>query len=406
VAGAEEGENMKKEDIIKFFVIAVVALFVIEMLALGAAMAGDTSSPSSQGQSGRGFIDVNATVDYYEPAISVVGQGSALEAAIAQLKAEGKVDYEGVDDYGVRTLTLSLGTSVKEATGRLRSANATVGVFASLIIPSAEVITPSGSYVAAGGSVRYPLNPDVEPGGQVHFSATVNVESGQIVSFENIVVRSTEASSAIVQAQFVDIGKGTYVALVPWESRRISRDALLEELKKADENATLSYEEKSYAVPDVPLTQQQADALGAQLPSYVVSVGTNAISVSRDFTDANALRMQLLQFGVQAQFPSSRIVFFLFPNESAQEGKAPQAAAIALNNSGINFTSIMPLQSYKITLPQSFYSDGAQYSLEEVQREYEMALNASGYEGNASVLVEFEHVGERVTLIKSIRQVQ
>lgn len=388
---------MKKEDLIKLFVAAVVILFVVEMFALGASIAGNNSTgPEGQKkQSGRGFIEVNATVDYYEPQISISGNSSGLEDAIARLKLEGKIQNDSKNEYGARVLYASESASIKEIAGVLKGQNATVSAYAVLVIPSAEVISPSGNYEAVGGTLRYPISPDVEQGGQVGFDATVNVVEGQIISFENIKITAGEISYALVQVPYENVAKGSYVALVPWEKRAIGKDALLLALREIDANATLSYEEKSYALPQPQLSAQEANALNAQAPSYVVSVSQNAISVQRGFADAQKVQDDMNAFGLQVQLPPSRIVFSL-PGAS----NAAQDATAVFESQNVSIISIEPLLIYRLTLPQTI--GAGNYALSQAQRSVQMPLNASGDEGNVSVLVEFEHVGSEVTAVKSI----
>ncbi|VVB58364.1 Uncharacterised protein [Candidatus Anstonella stagnisolia] len=392
---------MEKKDIVKIFVIAIVVLFVLEMAAIGFSISNSNNTGNEKkGESGRGIIDVNATIEMYEPQLIVVGEGSALEAAISKMKGSGDIVNDTTNAQGMRVLGLSFGSDVREAARAIEAANASVSAYAILSVPQVvEVRTPSASLEASGGSLRYPIKPDVEAGGQVHFSAIVNVNNGQIDTFENILVSASETATAAVQAQFENVAKGKFRVLVPWEKRRIDKAALLSALQVQDANATLSYEEKSYALPQTPLNAQQISSIEGG-PAYVANVNSEVISVARDFTDSQALQAGLSQIGVAVQLPPSVITVSMSADANNSEGRI----YAALNRTNVSAISVEQATSYRVVLPKNFTSGGVQYELGANMGEFEMPLNVSTENGTVTIVLEFDHIGSVVSALKSASQ--
>lgn len=393
---------MEKKDIVKIFVVAIVALFMIEMAAIGFSISSNNNAGNAgKGESGRGLVDVNATLEAYEPMLFVVGEGSALEAAIARMKEDGEVENDTLNEQGVRVLGLFYGSDVLGIARKLGKANASVSAPAIISIPQqVEVKTPSANFEAAGGALKYPVKPEIEAGGQVRFRAVVNVRDGRIESFESIIVSTSETATAIVQAQFENVAKGKFRVLVPWEKRRIDRGALLAALREEDANATLSYEEKSYALPNVTLSAQQIASIEGG-PAYIAGASADAISVARDFTDSQTLQSGLAQIGVGVALPPSVITVSL-----GEEGNNSQELVYgALNRSGVQALSLEEAKGYRVVLPQNFTFGGVQYSLGEgIKREFEMPLNVTLESGIVKLEVELEHVGGSVNKLISARQ--
>lgn len=403
---------MDKKDIIKIFVVAIVVLFVAEMAAIGFSMSSSNGSGTGKkGESGRGIIEVNATIEAYEPQLMVVGEGNALEAAISGMKGRGEIVNDTTNEQGIRVLGLSFGSDVRESARLLEKANASVSAPAILSIPQqVEVKTPSATFEASGGSLRYPIKPDVDVGGQVLFGAIVNVKDGQIDTFESIRVSTSETAKATVSAQFENVAKGKFVVLVPWESRRIDKAALLLALREQDANATLSYEEKSYAVPQTPLDAQQVGAIESG-PAYIASVSPAVISIAKDFVDSQTLVAGLSSIGVQVQLPASVITVSFAPQANGTEANGTGAnypeglIYAALNNTNLSALSIEPAKSYKIVLPETFSSGGTTYEVGANLGEFEMPLNVTQESGIVSLELEFEHIGTVMSVLKSARQV-
>jgi len=398
---ASEGGGMDKKDMIKIFVIAVVALFVLEMAAIGFSMSSSGGTVAVQNsQSGRGLIEVNATVEIYEPLLMVVGEGSALEAAILGMKARGEIENDSINEQGIRVLGLSYASDVRTAARELEAANASVSAIAILSIPAlVEVKTPAANFDASGGSLQYPIKPDVDAGGQVRFSAIVNVKDGQIDTFESIRVSTSETATAIVSAQFENTAQGKFRVLVPWESRRIDKASLLDALREQDANATLSYEEKSYAIPQAPLDAQQISSIEAG-PAYIAGVSANVVSIARDFTDSQALQAGLSQIGVSVQLPPSVMTVSFGEGANDSEGKI----YAALNGTGMGALLVEPATNYRVVLPKNFSYGGAQYALGADMGEFEMPLNTAYESGVVELEIEFEHVGGSISALKSARQ--
>ena len=361
---------MKKDDLIKIFVFAIVAFFLFELFAFQGSgrYAGDggeeTPTPAQPGNATFfGTAVTEGTVLAYPDNILIIsgsGAGSdpALLGRLNTLVREGRVAYVNSDGQDSVNAILSPDADITAVAenitldfpGITTAARAQVGLPQNITFRTAAGNFTTGvarkPYIAieplmpAGGNITLLLGAMVDPqgAGVSDFDARV-AETGGTVPL-NLTVES-------VQPGF--ISRATY----NWEGRDIDGAALEAALKGRYPNSTFAYHSNPFVLLTSNATEDEQAGL-KNLTYVIIVAGTNVL-VDGTFTNRSRAEEDfsaILNSSSRYTFPQSYVEF------NASEGEADEAF---LNSTfaGANETEAVRLGN--VAVPDVLEIEGTRY---------------------------------------------
>lgn len=384
---------MDKQDWYKIFAIGLVAVFMIEGIAIG-LMSGNNNGNAGrgQGQAGvtiNGTATANVTIVRYEPYLIVVGKGAQADAAKQKLIDSGIATY-AVPNEGGTIINLKKSSDAPDAALLFEGTNATVYVNAQVSLPATVRLEGEGlTTTVDGASFSMQMRPIYNEGEIVPASFSAQAQDGGIVAIGSFAFLPTYVQGVETVAELVSSSEESYLE-VPWEARAVAR-----QLVKNDNTAV--YAEKSYVQIPSAATKAQLDAVMKSRLGYATGTQAGLISVRNDFTNQSMVEADLAGIGLASKFPAS-VMTFTDANESSQKA---MEVATSLYLAGYG-SSVVVRNVADVRLPEFVEKGGRNYSTGALEFSFEQTGPVS-VEG-VPMEIGFEAAGSRLVRLISARQ--
>lgn len=287
---------MKKDDLIKIFVLAVVAAFILGLFSFrGDGTYGDqppSGTPSPTPQGGLfGTAEVEGTVASYPDSVLTlrgVGAGSdeALGKRLNGLVREGQVSY--INTAGGDSLNLILPAGADVASLALNLTldfpYISTSAKAQFALPERITFRVAGGNITAGTS-RRPLlvvEPLVPVGGSIQLLIGAILDRDGAPATDMQVSVAELEGTAMINATVQELDEGwSAQAAYAWESRRVDEAGIGAKLKAAYPGSSFEYHSNPFILLDANATEEQAAEL--QNLSYVNLVIGRTVLVDPEF---------------------------------------------------------------------------------------------------------------------------
>ncbi len=323
------GANLKA-NIIKIFVIVVVAAFVFEMVALG--YLGGTSNGNNTGASSAqntspltvfGVITANGTVVSFDPVLYVSGADIGKASAVKDsLISKGLATYSVSPDNNTLLINLISESAVPQAALAFKGLNLSIYAPAQIqFTKNLDMVDANGvAYSLAPSVISYQLLPSIKKGSSILVSfdarGDLTTPGGTDYTLTGWGSVSTLPTQISFSANLPVLSKKSNVLAVqvPWAFRsNVSKAGVSAAL--AQFNSTkITYSKKSYIEFPNLLTQQQYNEINSKKPSYVTSLQADFAGVSDSFSDTSSIVKDLGLYG--PAFPTSDIAVEISGNPS------------------------------------------------------------------------------------------
>lgn len=288
---------MKKEDILKIFVIAAAVVLSANLLSpyfLGRGSGDSTVS----GDVTEGIASFNGTIRTYDPFIAVpASTNTSVLDSVKTMDGYKAISFFS-DSVLINTTTRD---DVYPLASYLREQGVEVYGIANVAFPSpAEVQLANGSTVeapAAFSIVRVPMPVLFQADSYVSISMIVGLSEGQIYGYSNPVLLSEE-KSIIHEGTVVSMDSMKYTCTIPWKNR-----TQVDVLEFSD-GGNASYEQRNSVVFSESLSS--SEIIEKKLLSYVSYIDQYSVDVSANFTDMERLVSDFP--GKQPVFSNSTLV--------------------------------------------------------------------------------------------------
>lgn len=384
---------MEKSDIYKLFALGLVAVFVIEMVALGALNTG--SRPQGGDQQGdvldlTGNVEDNITIVRYEPYLIVSGNASAVDEVKQRLTASGEITYAIAAGESL-IVNLNSSKAALPAAAEFEKVNATV--LANAVIATSDKIRIQGNGLtteAQGNTFKWQIRPIYPEGSKVPARFVARAQGGVMVGAGSLVLLPEFVSGAFVEAGIESALPELAQIEVEWANRSAAQ--LLAR------NAGASYKEKSFINILQNATQAQLDSIRAY--DYATAVQSGLVSVKNEFGNEGRAMADLALLKLQPSFPAS-IAYF----ENSSQNQSENLTAMLLSemqSAGINAVLVAKTR-LRVRLPATIESGGKEYFTGGRVLDVEtgtLAQNAT----RLNITLDFESAGSSITRIVSARQ--
>ncbi|MEM4348198.1 MAG: hypothetical protein QXN37_01370 [Candidatus Anstonellaceae archaeon] len=369
---------MKKETIYKLFAIGLVALFIIEMAAIGILNSGRGSAQSSQ-QNGTiadafGRVHDELTLLRYEPYLIVSGSQEQIEQAKKRLSEKNLSIYSTkMNEFTV--IGLNQSNHVVEAAEEIEGLNLTVLATATLALPNTvKIESDAGIVHAKGSSFKIQLKPIYQEGSKISASLIAQVQNGQVVAVGSLIFLPTILSAEVI-GKVEKIKDEFLIAEIAWEDRIFAKQIAKQE--------GIAFKEKSYL-----MVKNATPAQLAQIRNfdYVTAVQEDIISVSNDFAGKERAISDFAAVNLEPIFPASEAYFKKGENSSKFEE--------ILKQSNVSFR-LKNQTKVQILLPSKINVDGEEYINPTQNIELEIEAEMEEFK----VWIEFEVSGNRIQRI-------
>lgn len=357
-----------KLDLKTIFILAIVAMFVLQSLAIQSSMGQSepAATPTPTGIAGNpvyAYAAVNATIVSYaggEVVVTGTGVGSQPEMrdALARLKTQGEVTYftsPTTDMLDIIVPSIANVTGIAWALQPYLPPGGNITSHATLELPANITFTTASGNVTAPGGFRISgtIAPFLSEGSRLPVGLHVYLIGTNITdaSAELLEMRGTVAVNASVSNLSGDWQAGS---AIPWGARAIDVAGLNASLSRLAAKHSLSYLQNDSVIILAALNASQA-AAAASLP-FVVSAGGNLLTLEPNFTDEEAATQAIrsaIGDNASVHFPDSLLSASLAgTNATAEEISA------ALNGTGAALK-----RSGTLTLSGNITIDGQSYPI-------------------------------------------
>jgi len=384
---------MKKDTIIRIFALGLVAVFVIEMVALGALNTGGKTGNGDAGNSSAldvtGNVVDNLTITRYEPYLIVSGNGSGIDEAKQRLIDRGEATYAIASGNGI-IVNLNGSKHILSAAAEFEKANATV--LANAVITMSETVRIAGDGLtteAQGSTFKWQIRPIYPEGSKVPAQFVARSEGGMVVGMGSLTLLPDSVSGVFAEAEIDEVMPEASLINVPWAARTSARQIA--------KGAGAVYKEKSYVNVLPNATQTQLDAI--RIYDYITGVQSGVVSMKNDFIDQERAANELSLMKLAPVFPPS---LAYFANLSKEEANKTAVLLSDLQAAGVNATLITETK-VRVRLPEKISANGKEYATGG--RVLELTVDA--LPANATTLnmtLDFEAAGSAITRIIAFRQ--
>lgn len=382
---------MEKKTMITIFAVGIVAVFIIEMFAIGYLGSGAQAASSQSGTGGtmiQGTATANITINRYGPYLIVQGGNQeAVESTVGMLKGKGLVAYTTKSADGL-IVSLNKSRDAVAAAEEFEKANASV--LATAYIGMQQEVEVAGDGVtttAEGITFNTQIRPLYEEGSTQEAQMDIGVQDGKIVGLGSFSILPRVVMNASATAAFTAAPKSAYVVEVPWDSRVKAKGIA------AAANAT--YKEKSYILISQSTPTQALSSAGRL--QFATGAQQGVISVQNGFTDIGTAVVSLGMLNISSPtFPPSLATF---PNDAGNASAIELLAKLAEAN--ITAT-ISQTSKATVALPEIITKDGNNYRTGNA----EFSMDGTGFAANATAVdlyVDFTAEGSRLTRVLAAR---
>lgn len=315
---------MKKDDLIKIFVVIVIVSFIVGMFAYGGGgdygPAGGVETPTpTPSYALFGSATLNATILAYPDNILVIyGQGAGSDQALAerlrQLVRDGKAAY--VNSAGGDTLNLILAGNANITDVAINLTldfpGITTKAKAQLGFPeNVTFATASGDMTAPMGRRPFiSIEPLVTAGRNmsIQLGAMIDPQTSSISEF-NMQVPQREGS-ALVNSTVTGLNATWEMkAAYAWERRNFNSSGLEARLRAECPNSSFAYHENPFILLTANASEAEASAL--QNLSYVNIVIGKSVLVDSNFTNISRAEADVggILNGTNFTFPDAYVEF-------------------------------------------------------------------------------------------------
>jgi len=383
---------MEKGDWYKLLALGFVAVFVIEMVALGAL---NTGSSKTGGTGQAGVLDItgnvvdNVTITRYEPYLLVSGNGSGIEGVKQRLIDRGEATYAMASGDGT-IVNLNGSRYILSAAAEFENANATV--LANAVITMSETVKIVGQNLtteAQGSTFKWQIRPIYPEGSKVLSQFVARSQGGQVVGMGSLTLLPESVSGVFAEAKIDAEMPVTSLIEIPWAARTAARQIA--------RGAGAAYKEKSFVNVLPNATQTQLDAI--RIYDYITGVQSGVVSVKNDFVNETRAARELSLMKLAPVFPPS---LAYFANLSGNDTDRTAALLSELQSAGVNATLVTETK-VRLRLPDKVGKNGKEYATGG--RVLELAVDA--LPENATTLnltLDFEAAGSAITRITAVRQ--
>ncbi|MCX8197013.1 MAG: hypothetical protein N3G80_01715 [Candidatus Micrarchaeota archaeon] len=377
---------MKKETLYKIFAIALVAIFIIEMAAIGIMnTARGRTAQEEQSQADQtsfiGSAEDNITLLRYEPYLLLYGNQSQIEKAKKAL-IERKIATYATTLEDATVINLASAADLAMAYQEIEQYNITAVANAMFSMSEqVAVVGPTGeARKARGSSFKIQISPIYPEGSKLPAIFAAQVEKGVITGIGSVMILP-QTQEAEVEAEIEQIKQASIYLEISWKDRNRA--------KQIAKQKNAVFKEKSYILVDENVTDEQLGKAGQY--EYVTAVQKGIISVKNDFFDQERARADLAALNINPTFPYSIISM---PNWTESEIASIKEE---LERQNISYNAASEVK-VSVKLPSEIRKDGKSYAFS--QRQYE--IDAPAVQENQKkmrLLVKFEAAGNKVIRI-------
>ncbi|MEM4554712.1 MAG: hypothetical protein QXT25_02580 [Candidatus Anstonellaceae archaeon] len=374
---------MKKETLYKLFAVGLVALFLIEMAAIGLLTGGrggeGEGSRNGNLSSAFGAVEGNLTVLRYEPYLLVSGSQEQIEQAKKRLTEKKFATYSTkMNEFTV--ISLNRSRDVVAAAEEIEDLNLTVLATATLALPEmVKVRSESGVVDAKGSTFQMQLKPIYPEGAKISASLVARVERGQVVAIGSLIFLP-QVLTAEVDGKIEKVKENFWIAEIPWESRNLAK-----QIAKQEE---VAFKERSYLLVKNASSEQLAQVRNFE---YVTAVQEDTISIRNDFADRQKAMADFYAINLEPIFPYSSAQFQRGENETGFEH--------ALKQQNITF-QLKKKTKAEILLPGKIRVGEEEYI--NTKSKIELEIEAEDAE-EIRLWLQFEAAGNRVQRIIQVQ---
>jgi hypothetical protein len=392
------GKEIARNELLKWFAIAIVAFFILETFAIYSQYSSSGGTGSAGATSLDNFVGTatgNATVISYDPGIIVSG-GASADAAIEALKNDGMVAFSSKGPDGT-VVSLSSRSYMQQAVSRLLAANATVSGYASVAVNNIRVEGTGISRNVSSKTMRIALQPVYDPGDVLQVSFPAQVENGEMTGWGQVQVAPQQPVSVVVSLENVTVKGEYYQGTVPWEQRTVINASDLG--AKLGSGYNVSFRRINTIGFDPLPNSTQSSNLSSNLPAYVTGYQAGRISVAAQFNDSAKIKSDMAAFGLNPAFSPSVLEIRQTGSGSVEGVQADVFAAIGLN---LTFSKTFEIGAI---LPATVIGNGENYTL--TQRNLTLASPVEPT-GSEMAVIQFTPIGrlagaiERAQLLPSV----